>query len=52
MDDNILSHKKTAVISYIINKVRKKIGYLSDVRGQNNTFLGMKIDIKGKKNTS
>ena len=44
--ENILSHKKPAVISYIINKVKIYFGDLSIVRGNKHTFLGTKFEIR------
>ena len=44
--DNKLSPKTPAVISDIINKVKNIFGYLSVVRGNNNIFLGVNIEIK------
>ena len=41
-----MSHKNPAVISDIINKWKKHIGYLSIVRGNRHTLLGMNINIK------
>ena len=46
VDDNKFRHKKPAVISNIINKVKKCFGYLSVVIGNKHTFLDMKIEIK------
>ena len=46
VDYNKLSHKKPAVISDIIKKMRKTIGDLSVMRGNKKTFLGMEIEIK------
>ena len=46
VDYNKLWHKKTAVISYIINKIKKNYGDLSVVRGNKHNLLGMNIYIK------
>ena len=46
-DDNKMSHKNPAVISDIINKVKKHFGYISVVIWNKHTFLGMKKYIKG-----
>ena len=46
MNDNKLSHKNTAVISKIIEPIKKYFGDFSIVRGGKHTFLGMSIEIK------
>ena len=45
MDDKTLSHKIPAVISNMINKVRKNFGGLSVLR-MGGGFLGVNIEIK------
>ena len=42
-----MSQKKPSEVSDIINKLKKKIVYISVVRGNKHTFLGMYIEIKG-----
>ena len=43
-----MSHKTPAVISDIINKVKKHFGYLPIVRGNKHSLLRMNIEIKDK----
>ena len=47
MDDNKLSHKNPAVISEIINKVKKRFGDISVVRANKHNSLFVIIGIKG-----
>ena len=49
VDYNKLSHKKTAVISYIINKIKKNYGDLSVVRGNKHNLLRRNIEMKDNK---
>ena len=46
VDDKTLSHINLALISDIINKVKKIFGDISVVRGNKHTFLGMNNEIK------
>ena len=46
VDNNKLLHKNPEVISDIINEVKKHFGELSVVRGVDNNFLGINIEIK------
>ena len=46
VDDNKISHVKPAVIDEVISKIENKFGKMSQTRGDEHDFLGMKIKFK------
>ena len=49
VDDNKISHKNPEVVSMVIKKIEAKFGKMSQTRGEEHDFLGMKIKFKDGK---
>eukprot|EP00957_Ditylum_brightwellii_P090283 6875761-Ditylum_brightwellii.AAC.1 len=49
VDDNKLSHVDSKVVDDILEKITEHFGELTRTRGDEHTFLGMKLKIKDKK---